>query len=705
MTHLWALLLLSACGQDPKSPDSPPETDGTGTETTDPGDDSAVDTGTATDDTADTDETTEPAPPAASGLRRLSNRELANTLQAAAGVAPEDALSRLMPDLVDYGFDRVAESQTISLVHLEAFEEVASAVAEALIDGALLDELTGSCPDVILPPWTSTVAAVVPSTSLAGEPDWSLLVRDDYISFLYSDTVTVSGTFSAPAPGLYRFSFPINVYNTREFPDITFSVDGEEARTWSAVTGVTTLETEVEVASSGSVFFSYDFYPGDRWWSESLLDLFDLTIEGPLDTGADVYTAERDACARSLAATLAERAWRRPPTEAELARLEGVWEAGVTLGTEADGLRMVIEAILQSPWFLYLVEVGEPDPERPDWYRLTDNELAARLSYALCESPPDDTLRAAADAGELADPEQLEEHARRLLEAPCGRETVARFHRQWLELDKLDSLARDPNYFPDFTPELGPAMRAETEHYLDRMVFDEGAGIEALWGSSVTWVGPETAWLYGLSVDEEAAEVTMPPERAGLLNQPALLAVTGKFAETSPVLRGVYVLERLVCEHLESPPSGLDITPPEMNDEMTTRERWEAHSSDPACSGCHDRIDPVGFALEGFDALGVYRTEENGLPVDTSGGFPDLGIEALANGRELSEALAASDALRGCFARHWSRYGLGRLEDTAADAASLGAMTEASEYSVYEALVSLVLDEGFRYRIAREESP
>jgi hypothetical protein len=184
-----------------------------------------------------------------------------------------------------------------------------------------------------------------------------------------------------------------------------------------------------------------------------------------------------------------------------------------------------------------------------------------------------------------------------------------------------------------------------------------------------------------------------------------LLSATSKFSETSPVLRGVYVLERLLCQELVPPPADLDITPPELDDEMTTRERWEAHSSDPACSGCHAAFDPIGFTLEGFDAIGRTRSEENGIPVDTSGGVPLLGLVDLSGGREVADAVAGSAELRHCLARQWVRFGTGHLEDEEADADLIEGIAVSSASSVYDAMVGLATSETFRYRLVAEEMP
>jgi hypothetical protein len=646
---------------------------------------------------------------AAAPTRRLSVQELRNSIASITGVSPEAALARLPPDPLDLVYDRVAQSQTVSLLHIEAMDAVAGEVASALLSERRLDELAPACRDEILPPAISAVRTEIPATSLTGVPDWALEVGEDTLHFLYSDDVTVSTTFLVSAAGLYRLTFPIALHNGQEQPDITLSLDGQVLGTWRGARGEQELSVEAEL-SAGTSLVELSFAPGDPWWSEAALDVRSPSVEGPLDPGEGQLQAERQGCAEALIDALGERAWRRPLGAEERASLRGLWEEALAGGTETDGLRMLIEAVLTSPHFLYLVEVGEPVDGSPGWFRLDDHEQAARLSYALCEQPPDEALRAAAAAGELRTTEQIEAQARRLLDLPCGRQTLARFHRQWLELQGLDTLARDPAYYPGppeggFTAALGPALREETEHFLEQMVFEERAGLAATWSARHAWIGPETAWLYGLSVDEPYTYVELPAERAGPLTHPALLAATAKFSETSPVLRGVYVLEQLLCQHLEPPPQELDVTPPPLDETMTTRERWEAHSSDPQCAGCHQLIDPIGFALEEFDALGQHRLTENGQPVEIEGGLPSLGIDELSGGRELSEALAGAPELGRCFAQQWTRFALGRqLGEGEAREALQSIDTEAAA-SIYEGLVALSRSAEFRHRVISEEEP
>jgi hypothetical protein len=193
------------------------------------------------------------------------------------------------------------------------------------------------------------------------------------------------------------------------------------------------------------------------------------------------------------------------------------------------------------------------------------------------------------------------------------------------------------------------------------MFWNEDATLYTFLTSTKFWPNPETDYLYSMNLNE-TREATFPSHRAGVLSLPAVLAAHSAFNESNPVKRAHFVLERLVCSEL--PPPSFVVAPPPPDTTLTTRERWRAHSEQPECASCHKLMDPIGFALEGFDAMGQYRTEENGNPVDDRGGLPAVGYEdgSVKGGVELAKAIAESEASAVCFADHWLRFVLGRLQ-------------------------------------------
>ncbi|HET6583623.1 MAG TPA: DUF1588 domain-containing protein, partial [Nannocystaceae bacterium] len=236
--------------------------------------------------------------------------------------------------------------------------------------------------------------------------------------------------------------------------------------------------------------------------------------------------------------------------------------------------------------------------------------------------------------------------------------------------------------------------------FVRELLFVERAPLATLLSADYSWPDPRSAALYGLAPPAEQTRMQLPEERAGILTQPSVLAVTSTFDTTSPVRRGVFVLENVLCQELPPPPPGLMISPPPPDPNATTRERWEQHSSDELCAGCHSMIDPIGFTLEEFDAIGQHRTEENGRAVDPTGGAPAIGAAdgTLVGGAALARAVAESPAAVSCFARQWLRFTLGRLE-TDTDDDSLATVEEAlAAGSLVDALVSITATSSFTYR-------
>lgn len=646
-------------------------------------------------------------------VRRLSNHELGNTLDALIGFRPE-ALAQIPPDQRTYGFDRMAAAQTISPVHLEAFTAVAEEVHRTLLAEQRLDELTAACTDDLLPPAIAEDHTRVAGAALMTEPDWAACpanciigdpLAEDAVYLLYAapGEGAVSHMFEVPVDGQYRLTLRIQ---TNLAMTTTLLGDLVELDSWPVDASIDTpVElTTTQALTAGSVDLRYEFSNNNE-----VIHILELTIDGPLDE-VDAPT-QRRACAEALIEEFAPLAYRRPLAPGERERLLAVYDMGVVDGSFHDAGRMLFSAVLGSPYFLYLVEAGALEPDQPGFHRLSDYELATRLSYSLCERPPDDELRSAAAVGELSNPEQLRAHALRLLDEPCGRETVARFYHQWLKLEQLVGLNRDPEIYPDFVAATMPdAMLREADRFLAELTWNENASIAELYTADHTWVDATGAALYGLDVSgDELVEVELPPERLGLLTLPGVLTVTSKFSETSPVHRGAFVIRDLLCGTLASPPADIDITPPPLDPELTTRERWAAHSDNPACSGCHVRLDPVGFALEEFDAIGRHRTEENGKPIDASGGLLDLGVGdgELVGGVALAEVIAGSQEAAACFARQWFRFAGGRIEqDQTIDDETLALIRglEGDPNSIRAALLAYVESEAFLFRIVSEEN-
>jgi mono/diheme cytochrome c family protein len=359
---------------------------------------------------------------------------------------------------------------------------------------------------------------------------------------------------------------------------------------------------------------------------------------------------------REVARTLARKAFRRPPSEAELDVLMRVYGLAAEKGRPpAEALKFMLKAVLVSPQFLFITPAGEPDPARAI-VPLDDHQLASRLSYFLWAAPPDAELSAAADAGTLRDPAVLAAQARRLLADPRSRALFDGFGTQWLGLDKLAEKTFDAARFPGMTASLRGAMVEEARLFFGS-VLRENRPLTDFIDADYTFLNENLGAIYGLDVKgPEWRRVPLgDPNRGGVLAMPGVLATTSFPNRTSPVNRGVWVLEQLLGEHV--PPAPADVPALEKQDpgkvaDLTLRQRTELHRKDPGCANCHRILDPIGFGLENFDAIGRWRDrDDSGGPIDAAGELP--GDRAFRSPKELKRILAerAGDLCRNLVGR------------------------------------------------------
>lgn len=425
---------------------------------------------------------------------------------------------------------------------------------------------------------------------------------------------------------------------------------------------------------------------------------------------------DHDACladAERFIRRLGKLAHRRPLLGDEVGTYLDIFTQGTALGdapySAQDGVELVVEAMLQSPHFLYRVEFGVPNPDDADVVELTSYEIASRLSYLLWNTMPDAALFDAADADQLRTPAQIEAQARRMLETPRAREAVKNFHRQWLRLDeiqpRISANGKNFDIYPDYRAKYLPMWRTETEAFLDYAIFDQDANVEQLFTASYSFMNQELAEFYGVGgpTGEEFVRVDLDRGKyAGFLTQAGLLALHAKPDRSSPIHRGKFVREVLLCQ---TPPPPPDVVPeaPTVDESKTTREQFTQHSEDPLCAGCHQLMDPIGFGFEHFDGIGRYRETEWGLPIDASGELIATDVDGPYHGAvELAQRLAASDQVKDCIVSQWFRFGYGRVE-TAADQCSIDLIRQAfadANYDVKELIVALTMTDAFRYRHA-----
>jgi len=360
--------------------------------------------------------------------------------------------------------------------------------------------------------------------------------------------------------------------------------------------------------------------------------------------GADLRKA-----ARQIARSLARDAYRRPPTEAELDVLVDVFD--LARGKELDhtaSLGLMLKAVLVSPQFLFIAPAGAVHPDE-QIVRLDDHHLAARLSYLLWSAPPDAELWSMADKGELHKPRTLRAQVKRLLLDPRARALFDGFGAQWLRVNDLERQVFDPGLFPQMTTPLREAMVNEARLFFESIVRENQRAIRFV-DSDYTFLNEPLAGLYGLGSSVEGSKMRRvklkDPSRGGILGMPATLAVTSFPSRTSPVRRGVWVLEQILGEHVPPPPPDvpeLDAQEPKRVEGLTLRQRTELHTKDPVCANCHRMLDPIGFGLENFDAIGRWRDRnEAGVAIDSAGRLPTGA--AFSNPAELKRLLAGRES-------------------------------------------------------------
>ena len=416
-----------------------------------------------------------------------------------------------------------------------------------------------------------------------------------------------------------------------------------------------------------------------RYYVEGEPTVDSVTVRGPFNAKGPGDTPSRrrificrpsgaktdEPCAEKILSTLARRAYRRPVLEADIQPLLGLYRSARKNGGFEDGVRVALQGILISPAFLFRVETDPASAVGGVPYRISDLELASRLSFFLWSSIPDDELLDLAAQGKLRDKAVMERQVRRMLTDPRSKALVNNFAGQWLLLRNIAEMSPDPEEFPDFDENLRSALREETELYFASML-REDRGIVELLTADYTFLNERLARHYGIPnvYGSQFRRVSLTDDnRRGLLGQGSLLATTSYATRTSVVLRGKWILSNILGTPPPPPPPNV----PDLKDRdesgkiLSVRQQMEKHRANAVCAGCHSRMDPLGFALENFDALGKWRTTEgpNKTPIDTSGVLPD-GTK-LAGAADLRRILASrSDQFVTTLAEKLLIYALGR---------------------------------------------
>ena len=584
-------------------------------------------------------------------FQRLNRVEYASAIHDLLGLDVNS--SNWLPlDSMSANFDNIADEQMLSATLLEAYLNAASDISRMAVG------------DRNAPSMDRTYS----NTTYASQHPWDHVEGAPYGT---RGGIVVKHVF--PADGEYVFQPVFISGNNSRFEDLDISIDGVRVALVRYETqpsgsadgrGGIPMKTEPVVVRAGQHVVSAAFVrrtegpyedlirPND--WSFSgggsggtgittLPHLRDLTIRGPQKTTGisdtptrrQIFTcrpttaADERPCARAIVSQMAARAYRRPLTPVEVDALMKFYDQGAEKVDFETGVRTALEAVLASPHFIFRLE-RQPENVKPGaTYRVSDVDLASRLSFFLWGTPPDAELMAAASRGELSVPATLEKQARRMLADSRSEALGTRFAAQWLRLQDIDKVHPDPNFYPNFDDELADAMRTETITFFNDLVKNDRSALE-LYKADYTFVNERLARHYGFPgvAGDEFRRVTYPDDtRRGLLGQGSVLVQTSLANRTSPVLRGKWVMEVLLGTPPPPPPPNvppLDNTAESKGNKiLTTRERMEMHRSNPQCQSCHRFMDPIGLALDNFDVTAKWRLHENGMPLDTHGIFYD----------------------------------------------------------------------------------
>jgi cytochrome c551/c552 len=602
-----------------------------------------------------------------------------------------DAANWLPLDQKSANFDNIADSQALSPTLLESYLNAAAAISRMAVGDR----------------HAPTIDVTYTNAGYVSQHPWDHI---EGAPFGTRGGMVVDHVF--PADGEYVFEVQLTSGSNARFEDVDVSINGERVALLEYETGPAggadgrggrSVRTEpiqikagqhsVAAAFVRRVEGPYEDLIRPHDWSfagggsggpgiTTLPHLRDLVIKGPYkvtgisDTPArervfscrPTLQKEERPCAQQIIARIGAEAYRRPLQQAEIDRLMPFFEEASKKAGFEEGVRTALEAILASPYFIFRLEKEPVTVKAGTNYRISDIDLASRLSFFLWGTTPDEELQNLAVAGKLSGPSSqgaLEKQAKRMLADPRSDALGERFAAQWLRLQDIDKVHPDPNFYPNFDDNVAHAMVKETEMFFDSLVREDRSVLD-LYRADYTFVNERLARHYGIpGVSGDHFRRVQYPDatRRGILGQGSVLVQTSLANRTSPVLRGKWVMEVLMNTPPPPPPPEvplLDETGESKDGRMlTTRERMEIHRKNPTCASCHKYMDPIGLALDNFDVTGQWRVRENGQPLDTRGDFFD-GTPVSTPADLLAALMKRPTPLVRTFTENLLAYGLGR---------------------------------------------
>lgn len=644
-------------------------------------------------------------------IHRLNREEYRNSLRDLLGLDTRafDPAEKLPKDDTGYGFDNNADVLTVSPLALEKYLDAAEATVERAL-GPIVE--------------IGSTARAVP---LVNKGTGSALAGGGV--HLYSNGAA-QGTFLFPATGEYRIS--VVAWEDRggdEHAKLSLRLDGKQLQLFEVdATRDQPREYHVTVRVSAGSRTLAGFFTNDYWKKDVAdrnLAVETIGVAGPLSeatierTGAWTAMfaaakpgADEDTRAAAIIERFAARAYRTPLSTSQRESLLALYRSRRTAAREAGdasgferAVRDTLCGVLVSPSFLYR-SIANPKPNDPGHvYTLSGHELASRLSYFLWSSTPDDRLLSLASSGSLTDSSTLSAEVRRMLDDERSDAFVRNFVGQWLQLRTLSTLEIDRSRYPAYSDELRQDFASEAAMFFADLLRRDGSALTLI-SSGHTFANERLASFYGISGVQGPAfrrvELSSESPRGGVLTMAGVLTVTSNTTRTSPVKRGLFVLEQILGTPPPPPPA--DIPPLEQaahaKPDATVREQLAAHVANPTCAACHNRLDPLGLAFEHFDAVGRWRDSENNKPIDASGTLPGPGSGVALVGADDVKRLLLSRGDQFCetLSGKVLTYAIGRgLESFDRPAvAKIAASVKSHDYRIRSLIESIVLSETFR---------
>lgn len=637
--------------------------------------------------------------PAPTIIRRLNRQEYNNTLSDL--LQTEISLAEDFPvDSFSFGFDKIASIQTVTPFHTEQYMRAAGALADGVLNR----------------PLTANGTQVYEAEDYTAEGSSS--PRDGALN-LGAKGSRLPITINVPSAGTYTLTIrAAQDYGGGEDAVMSVIINNNKQHDVTVasrdpVRQDKTLQVNFNAGNNQLVLaFANPYYEagvGDR---NLIVDR--VTLHGT-DSGESVVILPCSysggvTCARTMAKDFGAKAWRRPLTGTEENNLVSVFEAAKEIGLDnKESMSAMLQALFLSPNFMYITEL-DSDPNSSEPKSLNAYELASRLSYFLWSSMPDEALFDAAKDGSLLNTSELAAQVKRMLSDPKSASLIDDFAANWLNFKAVLNADPDSILFPNFDKALAQSMAEESRLYVKEW-FDTNGTLAELLTGQYTYLDNRLAAHYGENVSGDGFTRFEWPEknRAGILSLGAILTSTSFPDRTAPVIRGEYVLSKLLCKEPPPPPPGVEnLSEEALVEGLTTRERFEKHrDASTVCYSCHILMDPIGFGFENFDAVGRYRTAEGDLQVDASGELP--GGQAFEGNIELSGILANTPELPLCATRALATYALGRevhaLHSNDPEEGSddplvyqIYKQTEGSGHRIHDLIEKIVLSSAFRQR-------